>query len=235
MALKVNTFSIAARCAETGQLGVAVATKVPAVGAICPFVEWGVGALSTQAWTDPYLGPRVLERLRTGLPAAEALAAALAASPDPQLRQIGVVDNAGASSAHTGEITDPWTGHRCGPDYSCQGNMLAGPEVIEGMADTFEATAGQPLADRLMKALEAGQNAGGDRRWRQSAALIVRGPEIYAAVDLRVDEHPDPVLELRRVLEVARRELFPFVEALPTRANPHGRFDAVRKRMAPKP
>ena len=112
--------------------------------------------------------------------------------------------------------------------------MLAGPEVVEGMADAFEATAGQPLADRLMQSLEAGQAAGGDRRGRQSAALIVRGPEIYAAVDLRVDEHPDPVLELRRVLEVARRDLFPFVEALPTRANPHGRFDEARKRMAPK-
>ncbi|NBB84113.1 MAG: DUF1028 domain-containing protein [Alphaproteobacteria bacterium] len=234
MALKVNTFSIAGRCAQTGQLGVAVATKVPAVGAICPFVEWGVGALSTQAWTDPYLGPRVLDRLRDGLAAPDALAAALAASLDPEMRQIGVVDETGASAAHTGAITDPWTGHRCGPDYSCQGNMLAGPEVVEGMADTFEATAGQPLADRLMKALEAGQNAGGDRRGRQSAALIVRGPEVYAAVDLRVDEHPDPVLELRRVLEVARRELFPFVEALPTRENPRGRFDAVRKRLTPR-
>ncbi|MEQ8967238.1 MAG: DUF1028 domain-containing protein [Azospirillaceae bacterium] len=232
--VKANTFSIAALDPATGNLGVAVSTRVPCVGAICPFVRHGVGALSTQAWTDPYLGPKVLDRIEAGASADAALAEVMIEEPDPELRQIGVVDVQGRAAAHTGSANDAFAGHITGEGFTVQGNMLTGRDVVEAMAERFRATDGESLEDRLMAALEAGQGAGGDRRGKQSAALIVRGPEIYALVDLRVDDHPEPVAELRRVLEVAKRELFPFVAALPTRANPRGRFDEVRKRLAPE-
>lgn len=234
MELKLNTFSIVARDRGTGQLGIAVSTKVPAVGSMCPFIRFGVGAVSTQAWVNPYLGPRVLERLAQGADAQGALDAVIAEEVDSEIRQVGVVDADGRSAAFTGEGTDPWTGHRTGPDYSVQGNMLVDEHTVIAMAEAFVDTEGEPLAERLLQALEAGQEAGGDRRGRQSAALLVRGPEVYAVADLRVDEHPDPVAELRRIYEVARTELFPLVDALPTRDNPRGDFAAVRAAMGPK-
>lgn len=230
----LNTFSIVARNPQTGHLGVAVSTKVPAVGAICPFVRFGVGAASTQAWVNPYLGPRILDRLEAGENAADALDHEIAADPDRAIRQVGVVDAAGRAAAYTGAETDSWAGQQTGSDYSVQGNMLVGADTVKAMADTFIDTAGTSLAERLLLALEAGQAAGGDKRGRQSAALIVRGPEVYPVADLRVDEHADPVAELRRIFLIAQNELFPFIEAMPTRDNPHGNFAAVRSAMAPK-
>jgi uncharacterized Ntn-hydrolase superfamily protein len=233
--MNLNTFSIAARDPANGLLGIAVSTKVPAVGGICPFIRFGVGAVSTQAWVNPYLGPRILDRLAAGETAADALERVMAAEPDRALRQVGVVDAAGRSAAFSGAETDTWTGHRTGPDYSVQGNMLVGEDTVEAMTETFLGAADvTALGERLLRALEAGQAAGGDRRGRQSAALLVRGPEIYPVVDLRVDEHADPVAELRRIHEVAKRELFPFLAVLPTRDNPRGNFDKVRAAMAPK-
>ncbi len=243
--MNLNTFSIAARDAASGQLGIAVSTKVPAVGSICPFIRFGVGAVSTQAWVNPYLGPRILDRLAAGETAGEALERVMAAEPDGALRQVGVVDAAGRAAAFSGAEIDAWSGHRSGPDYMVQGNMLVGADTVEAMAEAFIDTAGvnaagvdaagdMALGERLLRALEAGQAAGGDRRGRQSAALLVRGPEIYPVVDLRVDEHADPVAELRRIHEVAKRELFPFLAALPTRDNPRGDFDKVRAAMAPE-
>lgn len=234
MKLNLNTFSIVARDGWTGQLGIAVSTKVPAVGGLCPFIRFGVGAVSTQAWVNPYLGPRILERLAQGADAQSALDAVIAEEVDSEIRQVGVVDAEGRSAAFTGEATDPWTGHRTGPDYSAQGNMLVDEDTITAMVEAFADSEGKRLAERLLRALEAGQEAGGDRRGRQSAALLVRGPEVYPVVDLRVDEHPDPVAELRRVYEVARTELFPLVDALPTLDNPRGNFAAVRAAIGPK-
>ncbi len=232
--MNLNTFSISARCARTGELGVAVSTKVPAVGSLCPFVAPGVGAVSTQAWVNPTLGPRILAALGRGLAAEAALQEVLADEVDREIRQVGVVDAQGRAAAFTGAETDGWKGHATGSDFSVQGNMLVDERTLSAMAEAFLASADQDLAERLMRALEAGQAAGGDRRGRQSAALLVYGTEDYPTADLRADEHPDPVAELRRILEVARRELFPFVRALPTKRNPRGEFASIRAAIAPK-
>ena len=222
--LNLNTFSIVAYDATSGMLGVAVSTRVPAVGAVCPFARAGVGAISTQAWTNPLLGVDGLDLLEQGFSAEEALQKLLDADPDPEMRQIIVVDREGRSAAHTGSETDPWKGHRTGDGYAVAGNMLVGEETIMAMAQAFQASADEPLSERLLRALESGQAAGGDKRGRQSAALYVVKSESYPYLDLRVDEHPDPVVELRRVYEVAKRELLPFIEAMPTRDNPKGNF-----------
>lgn len=232
--MKLTTFSIAARCARTGQLGVTVSTKVPAVGGICPFIEPGVGAVSTQAWVNPYLGPRILAELRIGRSAAEALDRVMGDEIDAEIRQVGVVDGQGGSAAFTGGGTDAWTGHRAGRDYSIQGNMLVSEETVAAMERAFLDAASESLAERLMRVLEAGQQAGGDRRGRQSAALKIYGAEDYPIVDLRADEHVEPVGELRRILEIAKRELFPFIEVLPTKQNPKGNLDAIRGVIGPK-
>ena len=234
MALNLTTFSITARDPKDGTLGVAVSTKVPAVGSLCPFVRFGAGAVSTQAWVNPRLGPLILGRMEQGESAKQALGRVIAGETDARLRQLGVVDAKGGSAAYTGRNTDGWAGHQTGVNYSVQGNMLVGEGTITAMRSAFLSAGGQTLGERLLMALEAGQAAGGDRRGRQSAALIVRGPEVFPLVDLRVDEHPDPVKELRRIFEVAKIELFPFIKALPTAQNPRGNFAAVRTTMAPK-
>lgn len=235
MGLHLTTFSISARDARDGSLGVAVSTKVPAVGGLCPFIRFGVGAVSTQAWVNPSLGPLILDRLQNGECAENALTNVMGRESEPELRQVGVVDSQGGSAAFTGAETDGWSGHRCGPNYSVQGNMLVGEDTVTAMVAGFTAAhERRTLGERLLIALEAGQAAGGDSRGRQSAALIVRGPEVYPLVDLRVDEHPDPVAELRRIYEIARVELFPFVAALPTKENPRGNFATIRADIAPK-
>jgi uncharacterized Ntn-hydrolase superfamily protein len=222
--LNLNTFSIVAYDDTSGMLGVAVSTRVPAVGAVCPFARAGVGAISTQAWTNPLLGVDGLDLLEQGYSAEEALHKLLAADPDPETRQIIAVDEKGRSAAHTGSETDPWKGHRTGEGYAVAGNMLVGEETITAMVEAFGASVEEPLYERLLRALESGQAAGGDKRGRQSAALYVVKSEPYPCLDLRVDEHSDPVAELRRVYEVAKRELLPFIEAMPTRDNPKGNF-----------
>ncbi|RTL98776.1 DUF1028 domain-containing protein [Ancylobacter aquaticus] len=211
------TFSIVARCPSTGLLGVAVATAVPAVGSMCPFSRAKVGAASTQSWVNPYLALAVLEAIAGGHGARAALEGALADDAARELRQIGVVDHAGEAAAFTGAQCTPWCGQEIGDGFAVQGNMLTGPEVIDAMVSAFRASDGQPLDERLMRAMEAGDAAGGDRRGRQSASLRVQGAEDYCALDLRVDEHPQPVTELRRVLEIARLQLVPFVEGMPRR------------------
>jgi uncharacterized Ntn-hydrolase superfamily protein len=222
--LNLNTFSIVAYDDTSGMLGVAVSTRVPAVGAVCPFARAGVGAISTQAWTNPLLGVDGLDLLEQGYSAEEALHKLLDADPDPETRQIIAVDEKGRSAAHTGSETDPWKGHRTGEGYAVAGNMLVGEETITAMVEAFGASVEEPLYERLLRALESGQAAGGDKRGRQSAALYVVKSEPYPCLDLRVDEHSDPVAELRRVYEVAKRELLPFIEAMPTRDNPKGNF-----------
>jgi uncharacterized Ntn-hydrolase superfamily protein len=228
--LLAATFSIVGRCKTTKHLGIAIATKMPAVGAVCPFVRFGVGAVTTQAWVNPYLGPDILDRLAAGATAHVALAEALPKDPDRALRQVGVVDAQGRSSSHTGADASAWAGHRTGPDFAAQGNTLVGKETVEAMAKAFVAAADLALDERLLRALEAGQAAGGDKRGKQSAALIVHGPEVTPLVDLRVDEHADPVAELRRIHTVCRTELFPYLASLPTRTDPKGGTEAYRAR-----
>lgn len=225
--LYLSTFSITARCQRTGMFGVAVSTAIPAVGGLCPFARSAIGAVATQAMVNPYLGIDTLQLLADGQAPAAALAQVLAADPLREIRQIAVVGRDDAPVAHTGAGCVPWCGHQLGQDYAVAGNMLVGPETIAAMAGRFEATADVDLPERLLAALEAAQAAGGDKRGRQSAALFVVSTEAYGYCDLRVDEHPDPVQELRRVFEVARRQLLPFIHMLPTRHNPRGASDEV--------
>lgn len=215
--MQLNTFSIVARCDRTGRLGGAVSTAVPAVGAICPFVQPGAGAVASQSWANPYLALDALALMAAGAPADDALNQVLAGDGGRALRQVGVVDAAGTSAAWTGEGCTPWCGHRTGPGYAVQGNMLAGPSVVADMERAFLDSTASGLEERLMRALEAGQAAGGDKRGKQSAALKIYDREAYPWLDLRVDEHPAPVAELRRVLGVAMLQLRPFVDAMPTR------------------
>jgi uncharacterized Ntn-hydrolase superfamily protein len=201
------TFSIVGRDAGAGQLGVAVASKFLAVGAVVPWLEAEVGAIATQAQANTRYGPDGLALLRGGASASEALAAVLAADPGRDDRQAGIVDAQGRGATHTGASCMAWAGGRVGPGYAAQGNILSGPEVVAAMATAFETSTGR-LADRLLRALAAGDAAGGDRRGRQSAAIAVVAPgggyggNDDTLVDLRVDDHVDPVPELRRLYDM---------------------------------
>lgn len=223
--VKLNTFSITARCERTGQLGVAVSTKVPAVGMLCPFVRSGVGAVSTQSFVNPYLGIWGLELLAEGLGATEVKEKLLERDPDPAKRQFAVVDGSGNAAAFTGEESDTWRGHLTGENFAIAGNILAGEATLQAMAESFQNSGETPLFERLLLALQAGQDAGGDKRGRQSATVKVVDKEEYPFLDLRVDEHPDPVPELRRVYEVAQQNLIPLISMMPTKENPAGNFD----------
>ena len=235
--LELSTFSIAARCARSGMLGVAVSTAVPGVGGICPFVRAGVGAVSTQSWVNPYLGIDGLTLMGEGLSAPAALDRLLAGDPGRDVRQLGLVDKSGGSAAWSGPNCTPWFGQITGRDFAVQGNMLVGEPTIAAMAEAFEQAAALDLTERLLVVLEAGQAAGGDKRGRQSAALRVFHTEEYPYLDLRVDEHRHPVAELRRVYEVARHQLLPFMRGMPTRANPLGSLgdDVAAVLLTPPP
>lgn len=204
---EVATFSIVAYDAKTQELGVAVQSKVPAVGAIVPWAKAGVGAVATQAFANTTYGPRGLELLAGGKSPLEAIDALVAADAGKPRRQVGVVDAQGRAAAFTGENCFDWAGQVTGEGFTCQGNLLAGEAVVQAMAKAFVETEGV-LAERLLAALEAGQAAGGDKRGRQSAALlIVREGWGYGGYDdrlrdLRVDDHPTPIKELRRVYGV---------------------------------
>ena len=230
--VKLNTFSITARCERTGQFGVAVSTKVPAVGMLCPFARSGVGAVATQSWVNPYLGLWGLDLLEEGKGAEEVKALLIERDPAPAQRQFTVVDRWGGAVAHTGEESDTWRGHITGENFAAAGNMLVGEETVAAMAESFRDTHERPLAERLLLALQAGQDAGGDKRGRQSAALKVVDKEDYPYLDLRVDEHADPVAELARVYEVAETDLLPLVSMMPTKENPAGSFDPEEARRA---
>jgi uncharacterized Ntn-hydrolase superfamily protein len=195
------TFSITARCPKTGDLGVAVSTAIPAVGAINPFARAGVGAIATQGWSNPYLGIDGLNLLAQGLPAVVVLERLRKVDPEVERRQLSIVDSHGGVAAFTGDEVHPWKGHRTGEGYAVAGNFLISGDTIQAMAEAFEAASG-PLGERLLCALEFGQSAGGDRRGRTSAALLVVSDEEYPTLDLRVDEHVEPVLELRRIFEI---------------------------------
>jgi uncharacterized Ntn-hydrolase superfamily protein len=205
--LKPSTFSIVAFDFKNGDIGVAVQSKFPAVGAVVPWAKAKVGAIATQAWCNTAYGPTGLKMLEANLSAQETLRKLLADDTNPQVRQFAVVDAKGQVAAHTGTECFEWAGHITGKGYSCQGNILAGAKVVESMARAYEETSGD-LIDRLIQVLSAGQAAGGDRRGQQSSALLVvrekGGYEGFTDryVDLRVDDHPTPIEELKRVLRV---------------------------------
>ncbi len=194
------TFSIVARDPDQGLLGVAVSTAVPCVGGAVPHVRAGVGAIATQANTNIRLGIDGLRLLEFGLSPEAALKSLLEEDPEAAVRQVAGIDSRGRIFGYSGDQCVDWFGDRTGDNYSVQGNMLVGKETIDAMAESFERSTGH-LAFRLLEALEAGQAAGGDKRGRESAALVVAplGPDPWAKIDVRVDLHPDPVAELRRI------------------------------------
>jgi uncharacterized Ntn-hydrolase superfamily protein len=203
----IATFSVVGFDPETGDLGVAVQSKFFAVGSVVPWAESGVGAVATQAFGNTTFGPRGLALLKEGLPVEDVLTALLEADPDRERRQVGVVDAEGRSAAFTGDSCLVWAGHRTGDNFAVQGNILVSVETVEAMARAFVGTDGI-LGERLMRAIEAGQAAGGDSRGMQSAAiLIVREGGGYGGFndvycDLRVDDHEAPIAELRRIFNM---------------------------------
>jgi uncharacterized Ntn-hydrolase superfamily protein len=204
----VATYSIVACDLEARQWGVAVQSKFLAVGSVVPWAEPEVGAIATQAYANPRYGPDGLALLREGLSASEVVERLTSEDEGRDERQLGVVDGQGESASWTGQGCNDWAGHRTGPGYAAQGNILVGEETVAALVTTFEANAQLPLAQRLIECLAAAQAAGGDRRGQQSASLlIVQRDGGYAAlsdvlVDLRVDDHERPIEELRRIYEL---------------------------------
>jgi uncharacterized Ntn-hydrolase superfamily protein len=219
------TWSIVARDAATDAFGVAVTTKFFAVGALCPHAMSGVGALSTQALVNPTFGPRGLRLLAEGVPAADVVRLLVAGDDGREMRQLHVLDAAGRVAAHTGKDCVGWCGHRLESGFSVAGNMLAGPAVVDETVAFFAAHPAVPFAERLLGALDAGQAVGGDKRGKQSAALRIFATEEYPALDLRVDDHAEPLVEMRRLYAVAQSHFVPFMRFMPTKASPAGVYD----------
>src|SRR5215831_8274641 len=218
------TWSIVARD-SSGALGAIVASRFFAVGALCPHVHSGVGALCTQALVNPLYGARGLSRLAHGMAPADVVRSLVKADAGRDHRQIHLVDAEGNVAAHTGAECIEWCGQIAGDAYSVAGNMLAGPQVIEDTAQVYDAGGDLPFAERLMAAMQAGEAAGGDKRGKQSVALLVCTTEAYPFLDLRVDDHPDPLAELRRLYVKSLERFQPFVSCLPSRARPAGITD----------
>lgn len=208
MKLRPSTFSIVACDLEQGELGVATQSKFLAVGSVVPWTKAGIGAIATQSWANTSFGPKGLELLARGAGPQETLDTLLGDDPDRESRQVGIVAADGASASYTGAECFAWAGGRTGPGYACQGNILIGRDTLEAMAESFESSQGQELADRLVAALAAAQAAGGDSRGQQSAALVVvkegggYGGFNDRYLDLRVDDHATPIEELARLLRL---------------------------------
>jgi len=208
------TFSLLGRCARTGQFGAAVTTSSIAVGTRVPFLAAGIGGVLTQHRTDPRLGPRGLDLLRTGCTAAEAVAALVASTPHHRWRQIAAMDAAGRTAHFDGANVKPERGVAHGPDVVAIGNILSNPDVPAAMAEAFQAAPDAPLAERLLRALEAGEAAGGEHGDVTSASLLVVHRECFPYVDLRVDKDASPLPALRRLWE----EYAPLAEGFVRRA-----------------
>jgi uncharacterized Ntn-hydrolase superfamily protein len=219
------TWSIIARDAATGEIGIAVATRFFAVGARVPYVAAGVGGIATQALVNPYYGIDGLKLLRAGRTPCDIVETLIAADAGHQSRQLHVMDAGGRIAAFTGNQCVDWCGHIKGDGFSIAGNMLAGDRVLDDTANAYIAGANLPFAQRLITAMRAGEAAGGDKRGRQSAALLIHGDEEWSALDLRVDDHPDPLAELERLEQVSRERWVHFRKYLPTRSHPAGITD----------
>jgi uncharacterized Ntn-hydrolase superfamily protein len=219
------TWSIVARDAKTDAFAVAVATKAFAVGAHCPFVRAGVGAVSTQSMTNRYLGPAILDGMARGLPPASAIEGALPGDEGSGLRQVHAVDRFGRTAAWTGRNCVEWCGSVSAEGISVAGNMLAGEPTIVQTLRSWNLNDELPMPERLMEAMAAGEAAGGDRRGRQSAAMVLVTTEDFPDLSLRVDDHADPLMELRRLLGIWRIEGVSRLGTAPSKANPSGLTD----------
>jgi uncharacterized Ntn-hydrolase superfamily protein len=221
------TWSIVAR-SRSGAFGVAIASRFFAVGALCPHAHSGIGALATQALVNPLYGPRGLTMLSQGLGAADVVYALVDADAGRGHRQLHVIDADGNIAAHTGVQCIEWCGQVAGEGYSVAGNMLAGPQVIEDTAQAYDAGSDLPFAERLIAAMEAGEAAGGDKRGKQAAALLICSAEAYPFLDLRVDDHAEPLTELLRLYIKSLERYQPFVACLASRARPAGMTDRAQ-------
>ena len=228
------TWSIVAHDLATGAFAVAVTTCAFAVGASCPFVRSGVGAVSTQSMTNRYLGPAILDGMARGLSPAAAIEGALVGDEGKGMRQVHAVDRHGRSAAFTGANCVEWCGDSTTEGVSFAGNMLAGPAVIAETRAAYEANAALPLPERLLAALDAGQAVGGDRRGRQSAALVMTTTEDFPDLSIRVDDHAEPLAELRRLHGLWLRQRAPWLNEQPGKARPSGNtdMDAIEARWA---
>jgi uncharacterized Ntn-hydrolase superfamily protein len=219
------TWSIVAHDPNSGAFAVAVATKAFAVGASCPFVRAGVGAVSTQSMTNRYLGPAILDALARGLPPAAAIEGALAGDEGRGIRQVHAVDSRGRSAAWTGQNCVEWCGSVSAGGVSVAGNMLTGEPTVSATLGSWRTNRELPMPDRLMLAMEAGEAAGGDRRGKQSAAMVMATTEDFPDLNLRVDDHNDPLQELRRLLAIWKAEGVPRLGIAPSKVNPSGLTD----------
>jgi uncharacterized Ntn-hydrolase superfamily protein len=219
------TYSIVAKDPATGQYGVAVASRFFAVGALVPHIRGGKCAVATQAFVNPLWGVEAADRMVAGEAAADVLADLVARDGGQKQRQAHMIDAQGRSAAFTGEDCIDWCGHLIGDGVSVAGNMLAGEAVIADTLAAYNAHADLPFVERLLTAMEAGEAAGGDKRGKQSAALCIHRTEDYPWLDIRVDDHPDPLAELRRLYDVAQERFLHVADTMPTRGNFSGLTD----------
>lgn len=219
------TFSVVARCARTGEFGIAATTALPAVGKLLTHASPGAGAIATQARLNPYLGIDGIRLLQSGMSAQETIAALGETDPRMDRRQLGVVDRHGKSAIWTGEGCKGWAGGQAHRGFCALGNRLEGPQVIEAASGAFRESEAGPLVERLVRALAAGMAAGGDRKEERSATVYVVATEEYPLWDIRVDDHDDPIAELVRLQGVFARVLLPHIRRMATRANPAGVFE----------
>lgn len=216
------TFSLAARCGRTGQVGVGAVTAMRGVGKLVCHARPGVGAVATQATMNPYYGYDGLRRIPAGESAQEALDELVSNDPGREVRQCGIVDHSGGSAAWTGSETPHFAGHITGENYAAQGNRLVGRETLETTIAAFEEHGSLPLAERLLLALEAGEATGADKEGARSANITVMGTEEYPLWDVRVDSAQDSVVELRKLFTEFEEHLLPVIQGLPTRRDPVG-------------
>ena len=219
------TWSIIFHEKDSGRIAIAVATKFFAVGGRVPHVEPRKGAVCTQALMNPLYGPHGLRLIREGVAAADVVRILVTPDAGREHRQVHVMGADGKFAAHTGAECVPWCGHWIGEDMSVAGNMLAGPQVVSETVRFFRENASMPLPRRLIGAMKAGEKVGGDKRGKQSAALLIYGNQDYSELDLRVDDHIEPLLELARLESVSRERWTHFRDFIPTRENPAGIFD----------
>ena len=219
------TWSLIARDPATGAFGIMVATKNFAVGCRVPHIASGIGAVATQALSNPFYGVKGIALLREGKSAADVVKTLTTADDGREHRQVHVMDAAGRTAAHTGKDCIDWCGSTAGEGFSVAGNMLAGPAVIAETARAYVANAPVPFPRRLIAAHRAGEAAGGDKRGKQSAALLIYGEEEWPDLDLRVDDHADPLAELARLEAVSRERWVHFAKFLPSKRNPVGIID----------
>ncbi len=224
------TWSIIALDRDSGALGIAVASRFFAVGAIVPWIRSGVGAVASQAMANPTLGPAILDRLQSGESVRSALDNAWGGDDGSAVRQVHILDRHGNRAAHTGSDCIDWCGDMGGKYLSVAGNMLVGEQVLQACLDSYNGNGEMPFAERLLASLLAGDGAGGDKRGKQAAALKIYTTEDYPDWDIRVDDHPDAPAELARVYGVGQGAYAAYKNFIPTRANPAGITD--REEMA---